>query len=155
VHNLRKIKICLLVLLIFLLLGFTRAVYANDVILNDLNGKLVNLSGLTGKPAILFFWTTWCPYCRKEIKALNQMYPGMEKEGITVLAIDIGESDFMIKRFIKDNLVSLKVLSDKEGLAVDKYEVMGVPTYIFLDKAGRVILQSHVLPQDYKSLILK
>ncbi len=40
---------------------------APDFKLQDTNGGLVMLSSYKGKqPIILFFWTTWCPYCRRE-----------------------------------------------------------------------------------------
>jgi len=28
-------------------------------------GKTISLSDYKGKPIILHFWATWCPYCKK------------------------------------------------------------------------------------------
>jgi len=142
-------------MLIFLVLGFSNKATAGDLILNDLSGKKVNLSSSSGKPTILFFWTTWCPYCRKEIKTLNQMYPQMKKEGITVFAVNIGEPDDKVQRFFMSNALTFGVLLDQAGTAADKYNVIGVPTYVFMDKSGRVISQAHALPLDYKKLLFK
>lgn len=36
-----------------------RGEQAPDFTLPDLNGELVSLSGLRGRPVVLFFWTTW------------------------------------------------------------------------------------------------
>jgi len=144
----------LLVILVFLVLGFSKEASAAEIILNDLNAKMVNLSRYSGKPAILFFWTTWCPYCRKEIKVLNQAYPQMQKEGVTVFAVNIGEPDYKVERFFISNALSFEALLDKDGKAADKYNVVGVPTYVFLDKSGRAISQEHALPLDYKKLLL-
>jgi thioredoxin-related protein len=38
-------------------------------------------------------------------------------------------------------------------LLADKYDVIGVPTYILLDKAGKVISRYQSLPENYKSLL--
>ncbi len=141
--------------LIFLILGINNTAAAGDIILNDLGGSAVNLSIPKNKPAILFFWTTWCPYCRKEIKALNQNYAQMEKEGITLFAVNIGESSDKVQRFFKDYALNLRVLLDKNGEAAENYDVIGVPTYIFLNKAGQVISHENTLPADYKNLLLK
>ena len=147
-----RLSILASAILIFLVLGFSKAVSAGDIILNDLNGKTVNLSGYKEKPMVLFFWTTWCPHCRKEIKALNQKYIQMEKEGIIVFAVNIGEPDYTVERFLMKDALGFKVLLDKDGAAANKYNVIGVPTYIFLDKAGEVISDGHVLPDDYGRL---
>ena len=47
------------------------------------------------------------------------------------------------------------MLLDEDGLAGDKYNIVGVPTYIFLDKSGNVISSENRLRADYKSLLLK
>ena len=151
----RKGAIFLPAILISLTLCFTNTAAAGDIILNDLKGGAVNLSSPKNKPAILFFWTTWCPYCRKEIKALNQNYAQMKKEGITLFAVNIGESSDKIQRFFKDYALNFEVLLDKDGRAADNYDVIGVPTYIFLDKNGRIISHENTLPVDYKNLLLK
>lgn len=141
--------------LIFLILGFNKTAVASDIILNDLGGSPVNLFSPENKPAILFFWTTWCPYCRKEIKTLNQNYAQMKKEGITLFAVNIGESSDNVQRFFKDYVLNFRALLDRDGEAADNYDVIGVPTYIFLNKSGRITSRENTLPADYKKLLLK
>lgn len=154
-RDFRKFKVLLLVVSIFLVLGFGKTALAGEIILNDLGGQAVNLSSYQGKPVILFFWTTWCPYCRQELKILNQRYSVMAKEGIVILGVNVGESENKVQRFFKDYQPNFKMLLDKSGLLADKYDLMGVPTYVFLDKTGQVILQAHSLPENYKSLLLR
>ncbi len=140
--------------ILFLGIIFTGTAFGDDLILNDLESNPVNLSRLSGKPSIIFFWTTWCPYCRNELKTLNKMYAQMEKEGISVFAVNVGESGYKVKNFLKNYALSIKVLLDRYGQAADNYNIRGVPTYIFVDKDGRVVSVEHALPQNYKSLLL-
>ncbi|MFA4992798.1 MAG: TlpA disulfide reductase family protein [Candidatus Omnitrophota bacterium] len=135
-------------------LSFANTVFCGDLVLNDLGSKPVNLSSLTGKPSILFFWTTWCPYCRTELKDLNRMYPQLEKEGISVFAVNVGEAGYKVEKFAKDYTLSIRMLLDKDGRAAENYEIRGVPTYIFINKSGQVVSAEHSLPQDYKNLLL-
>jgi peroxiredoxin len=151
----RKNVILLSVLLVVLVLGFGKTVFAEDIILNDLKAKAVNLSIGQGKPTIFLFWTTWCPYCRKEIKALSKMYAQLEKDEVAVFGINIGETNYKVNNFLLENPLNFPILLDKDAKAADKYEVMGVPTYIFMDKTGRVITQTHNLPEDYKKILLE
>jgi len=151
----RKFRILLFMTLIGLVIGFSQQALAEDIILNDLNGQAVNISSYKGKPVVLFFWTTWCPYCRVELKKLNQQSSVMEKEGIVVLGINVRESSYKVKKFFDNYQLNLKILLDQDGLLARKYDLMGVPTFVFLDKAQEVIAQVNNLPDDYKSILLK
>ena len=84
-----------------LILALVTTALASDVILSDLNDKPVNLSSYKNKPMILFLWTSWCRHCRKEIKELNQMSVQAKQEGIAVLAINLGESKYEVRDFLK------------------------------------------------------
>jgi peroxiredoxin len=59
--------------------------------LKDLNQGQVELSSFKGKkPVVLFFWTTWCPYCLRELKHMNSLAEQLNKQGIELLAINSG-----------------------------------------------------------------
>ncbi|MHB8154692.1 MAG: TlpA family protein disulfide reductase [Candidatus Omnitrophota bacterium] len=154
-HIFRKFRALLLMVLIWLVLGFSEGALADDIILNDLGGRAVQLSSYKGKPVIMLFWTTWCPYCREELKNLNQQYLQIEQQGIVVFGVNVNEPDYKVQRFFKNYQLNFRILLDKAGLLSDKYGLMGVPTYVLLDKTGEVISQSHSLPDNYKSLLLK
>jgi len=150
-----KTAIFFLSLTMLLVLGLANSAFCGDLILDDLESNPVNLSSLSGKPAILFFWTTSCPYCLGELKDLNKMYPEMEKEGVAVFAVNVGDPSYRVKRFLKDHMLNIRVLLDKDGRSVENYELIGVPTYIFINKNGKVVSSEHSMPADYKSLLLK
>ena len=66
---------------------------APDFELNNLEGQLVSLGDLRGKPVLINFWATWCPPCRAEMPYLQQIYEEWSDKGLVLLAINIGESD--------------------------------------------------------------
>lgn len=150
-----KSRIFLPLVLIFLILGCSKTEAAGDIILRDLNGRQVNLSGQKGRPAILLFWTTWCRFCRDEIKALNQNYTQIEREGITVFAVNVSESEDKVRKFFKGYPLNFRLLLDENGLASGKYHIFGVPTYILLDENGKVIASENRFPSNYKALLLR
>ena len=154
-RNFRKFRTLLFMVLVWLVLGFGKEALARDIILRDLDDQAVNLSNYKGKPVILFFWTTWCPYCRVELRKLNQQYSQMAKDGIVILGVNVSESENKVQRFFKGYPLNFKILLDRFGLLADEYDLMGVPTYVFLDKTGRVVSQTHSLPANYKSLLFK
>ncbi|MEW6100705.1 MAG: TlpA disulfide reductase family protein [Candidatus Omnitrophota bacterium] len=135
------------------------AVYetAFAVELQDVSNNTVNLDAFIGKkPVLLLFWTTWCPYCRKELKSLEEMYPRLKKDGWEVLAINVGESRERVNNFIKRYTLEFPVLLDKTTDTADLYGILGVPTYIFLNKEEKVVFRGNRFPEGaYEGLISK
>jgi len=148
-----KCGIFSLALILGLVLNFVNPVFAADIVLNDLQSQPANLSSLAGKPTVLFFWTTWCPYCRTELKDLNKMRPQMEKEGVVVFAVNVGEPVYKVANFLKSYALSIRVFLDKEAQAAENYGIRGVPTYIFLNKNGQVVSTEHRLPDNYMEIL--
>jgi peroxiredoxin len=148
-----KCTIFILALSLIFALSFADAGFAAGIILEDLESKPVNLSVVTGKPSILFFWTTWCPYCRSELKDLNKQHAQMEKEGVDVFAVNVGEQGYKVERFLKNYALSIRVLLDKDGWAAQNYKIRGVPTYIFINRFGEVAAAEHALPSNYIDIL--
>lgn len=128
-------------------------VLAPDFKLRDLAQNTVVLNSFEDKPVMLFFWTTWCPFCRKELRVLNEKYGELVKEGLEVLAINIEEKESTVNNFIRRNAIILSVLLDEDAAVSQSYEILGVPTYILIDKKGYIVSESHSFPREYKKLI--
>ena len=128
---------------------------APDFKLSNLNKTQVSLSSYKNKkPVLLFFWTTWCPFCRKELKVLADMQPQLLKDGVEALAINVGEPQPKVESAIKSYNIKLQVLLDKDTSVAQSYGVVGVPTYILIDKKGYNQFESHTFPsEEYKKLI--
>jgi len=127
---------------------------AADFGLHDLEKNIFTLSSYRNKqPVILFFWTTWCPFCREELKNLNDKYPELKKEGWEVLTIDVGEPAYKVDNFVKNRALIFKVLLDKETIVAQAYEILGVPTYVLINKKGYVVFRNNYLPRNFRQLI--
>jgi len=134
-----------------------KTVSAPDFELQDTHQDMVKFSDYKGeKPMILFFWTTWCPYCQKQLTVLRDMYAGIKKDGFDALAIDVGESADTVINFTKTRFLPYRVLMDKDTSVSRSYEVVGVPTYILVDKKGDIVFQDNFFPQaEYKEIVEK
>jgi peroxiredoxin len=115
--------------------------------LTDTNGSRVSLSDFKNQPVMLFFWTTWCPYCREELKTLNAQYAQLQKDGIAVLPINVGEDQSKVTTFAKSRNLTVRIFLDKDTKVSGSYEVVGVPTYLLIDKEGNIRFQGHTFPQ--------
>lgn len=118
--------------------------------------KTYALADYRGKQAILlFFWTTWCPFCRTQLNALNTKYRKLKEEGLEVLAINVDEPAPSVREFLENYHLPYPVVLDNDGRVADAYDIVGVPTYILVNKQGLVVFKNHYFPEDkYKELIL-
>jgi peroxiredoxin len=122
---------------------------APDFTLKDLDGNQAKLSAFKDKsPLVVFFWTTWCPYCQEALHSLSQTLPEMEKEGIVVLPVNAGEPSAKVARFIKKNNYSFRVFLDPDSKASDEYNVYGVPVYFAVDKKGYIRSTTSSFPRN-------
>lgn len=122
---------------------------APEFTMKTISGKSMSLTQFRdGKRAILFFWATWCPHCRRELKTLNGDIKRLEQQGIKLATIDVGEDDRVVKRYVEKNKLNVEVFMDEDQAWAERYEILGLPTFFFIDENGIVQGVSHSMPQD-------
>jgi len=140
--------------LVFLLLAGCQAQAAPkagtlDFSLRDLQGRITTLAEYRQKqPVIVFFWTTWCPYCRKELQVLNDQYQEVKDAGFSVLAVNAGESQGRVSQYFKGRDLHFPVLLDQNTSVSSSWGILGVPTYIIVNKEGKEVFRGHSFPAD-------
>lgn len=109
--------------------------------LPDMNGKIHKSSDYFGKVVLISFWASWCPPCRKEMPSLARLSEKLPKDKIEVLAVNIGDSQEKIERFLKriDN-PTLKILTNKNSSIMGEWYLRGLPVSYVLDQKGNIKL---------------
>lgn len=129
--------------------------YAPDFTLDTLNNRNVNFTEFRdGQPAILFFWTTWCPHCRRELKELSARKVELNQKEIKLILIDLEESPAQVKSYFKRSDIYFDVFMDTKAVVAENYRIMGVPSYFFVDSTGKVKAVEHVFLEDYEVVLL-
>ncbi|NTV29401.1 MAG: redoxin domain-containing protein [Candidatus Omnitrophica bacterium] len=127
---------------------------APNFALGSIQGKKVSLDEtIKGKKAILFFWATWCPHCSEQIQELSSHKAELEKQGVVVLLIDTGEPANPVRRFAAYRRLEYDVLLDTEGSVSETYQVVGIPTLVFIGTDGIVRESLHMFPRKYMELL--
>ena len=115
------------------------AVVAGNFIAQDMNGKPARFSDQRGRIVLLNFWATWCPPCRKEMPAMEQLYQAYKDRGLVVLAVSQDQAPLATVRSFAEALqLSFPVWHDRDGLAGKQYSVPGVPTSYLIGRDGRI-----------------
>jgi cytochrome c biogenesis protein CcmG, thiol:disulfide interchange protein DsbE len=108
--------------------------------LTDLDGQNVNLSDLLGKVVVLNFWASWCPPCRAEMPAIQQVYQDYQDQGLVVLAVNVANQDTMtaMRTFLDSFEHTFPILVDENGAVNRLYAVSSLPTTFFIDRDGMI-----------------
>jgi thiol-disulfide isomerase/thioredoxin len=109
-----------------------------ELSLTDLEGKVVPLSALAGKPVVLNVWATWCPPCRREMPVLKQAQRTVP--GVTFVFVNQGESAGTIRAYLGAQSLKLEnVLLDPTGSVAAAAHAPGLPTTLFFDAGGKLV----------------
>lgn len=111
---------------------------APDFELKSPDGKTVKLSDFKGKAVMINFWASWCPPCRAEMPALQEVYKEYESQGFVVLAVNLGESDLVVRSFAEKLGLTFPIVIDANDRVSRMYDIVPLPTSYFVDKNGIV-----------------
>lgn len=117
--------------------------------LAKLDGTLVSFEDLQGEPAVIVFWTAWCPSCKEEAPEINKLAANFGGKGVRVLGVNIGEGEARVREGIKDFGIEYDVVRDTDAKVAKRYGVVGTPTIVFLDRDGITRYSGNELPADY------
>ena len=100
-----------------------------------MDGKITQLKNYRGKPVLLHFWATWCPFCKIEeagITAIAKDWP------VLTVAYQSGDKAEIMKHLKERGLESWATISDPNSRLADLYGVTGVPTTFIIDANGNI-----------------
>jgi thiol-disulfide isomerase/thioredoxin len=105
-------------------------------------GESISLADYHGKPVILHFWATWCPYCKKLQPKLVELEKKYKNTGIEIVAISFNEDEGVNpQESIIQRGYQFITAVDGDKVA-QQYGVKGTPTTFFINRSGKVIFKS-------------
>lgn len=99
-----------------------------------LSGGTFNGASLAGRPAVLWFWTPWCPFCNAEapgVHAVAAANPNVAFVGIAAHADPGAMSAFAGKYGL-----NFPTINDADGSIWARYQVPWQPAYVFYRADG-------------------
>jgi thiol-disulfide isomerase/thioredoxin len=91
-----------------------RAAELRPLALETLDGAPLVIEAPSSGVRVLHFWATWCPSCRRELGDLARASAACEGTTVTVLAVNVAESQEEIAAFVGAS-PSLRIVRDPKG----------------------------------------
>ncbi len=112
---------------------------APDFALQTLAGDTLRLSDFKGQPVLINFWATWCPPCRAEFPDFQRAYID-NIDNLVIIGINNTPTDQpdRVADFVAEMGVTFPIVLDESGDVAETYNVLGLPTSIFIDRDGIV-----------------
>ncbi|MDH3531778.1 MAG: TlpA family protein disulfide reductase [Gammaproteobacteria bacterium] len=138
----------LIVVFSLFLMGTLRGagdITAPDWSLLAADGETVRLSEVVEEqPVLLFFWATWCPYCKALMPHLQSMRLEYDEQ-LRILAVNFRENGDPVA-FIADAGYDFTVLPDGDEIAA-AYDVYATPGIVIVDQDMMIRFDLRSLPQ--------
>jgi thiol-disulfide isomerase/thioredoxin len=135
--------------------GIAVGARAPVVMVNDLNGKPVDLGQFIGKkPVFLEFWATWCEVCEEllpQIRAAQAAY-GAQVEFIGI-NVTVNQSPERVRKYLDTHNPGFRTLYDTEGTSIRAYQVPATSYVVIVDRSGKVAYTGSGRTQDFERVL--
>jgi thiol-disulfide isomerase/thioredoxin len=105
----------------------------------DDKGNVSSSANLKGKVVFINFWATWCPPCRAEMPALNDLYNKLRADDRFVFLFLNEDNDTAnAAYYLQSNRFDIPLLSISGGVSPEIYSG-SLPTTVVLNKDGQIV----------------
>jgi thiol-disulfide isomerase/thioredoxin len=113
-------------------------------------GKEIKSSDFAGKPLIIHFWATWCPYCKKLQPGLDKLYKTYQTDSLQLIAVSFWEDEGATPQAeLEARGMSFETVINGDHVARNLFAVKSTPTTVFIDKYGRIVASTRISdPED-------
>ena len=99
-----------------------------------------NLADYRGVPIIINFWASWCPPCKAEMPAFQQLFEEHQSTNLIIAAVNVTNQDSLseAREFITLNQLTLPILFDISGSTSHAYNINLLPSTFFINRKGNI-----------------
>lgn len=99
-----------------------------------LDGRPFDLAQLRGRPALVYFWASWCGVC----KAMQHNIDALQND-VPMISVALQSGNAAaVRRYLAERGSSMPTLPDEDGAAAARYGIRGVPAAFILGPDGNI-----------------
>jgi len=122
-------------------------------------GSKTSLDDLKGKYTYIDVWATWCGPCIAEIPSLKKVEKKYHNKNIAFVSISIDrekDHEKWKKMILDKELGGIQLFADNnwQSKFIEDYLIKGIPRFILIDPAGKIISSNAPRPSEEKLVSL-
>lgn len=104
-----------------------------------LDGGTLSPASWQDRPAIVVFWATHCPFCRRHNAHLDRLHRAPQAQGLRVLGVALDTDADTVRRYMSSNGYGFPVTLDGGRLRQRLTPRRVIPMTCALDRRGRLL----------------
>ena len=110
-----------------------------DFRLPTADGHVLAAKDLRGRVVLYEFWATWCAPCHVQVEILKELYPKLRARGVEFVGVATGEPAEVVREHLARHPSPYPVALDSEETIGTALEILGLPTLVVVDGAGKIL----------------
>ncbi len=103
-----------------------------------LDGRQGSLENLRGKVVLINFWATWCPYCRKEMPAMQRFYQDYQAKGFEILAFSTDDDVAKAVQYMREAGYTFPAAMADPAIQQTFGPISQIPMSMIIDRDGHL-----------------
>lgn len=122
-----------------------------DFSVKDMSGREISPDMLRGKVALIDFWATWCPPCRKEIPHFNELYSKHKDQGIVIIGLALDQKSADVTTFLRQIPIEHPIAIATPELQQQFGGIEVYPTAFLVNRNGGVVKKylGYTYPEEF------
>ncbi len=104
-----------------------------------MDGERITTESVKGKVLLLEFWATWCQPCKSDEPVVEKLTKEFEKDGLIVLAVNMGEPRRKVKKYLENSPRSAKMVLAEDTTLAAICDANAYPMYVAVNRDGDVV----------------
>jgi thiol-disulfide isomerase/thioredoxin len=107
------------------------------------------LADFRGKYVYIDMWATWCAPCKRELPYLKALEKEFADAQIVFLGLSVDKDKAAWEKMVRSGeLTGVQLYLGTQSKFQQEYKIEGIPRFILLDKAGRIISNDMTRPSE-------
>ena len=109
---------------------------ANDLLPGARKGLQARVRELRGHPVVVNVWAAWCVPCRTELPVVQRASLDYGKR-VAFVGVDLADNRGAAQKLLRDIPLTYPSYEDPDGKVAKGFRLVGPPSTIFYDAAGK------------------
>lgn len=115
-----------------------------------LDGSVLEPDSWVGQPAVVVFWATWCPFCKRHNAHIDKLARSTANQRLRILGVALDKDEQAVRRYLTVNDYRFPVTLDGATLRTQLGLRSVIPMTCVFDRRGTLVqaLPGEMLEED-------